>query len=132
MDREGFVAIMITTFAVFAIVMGYPLFVSILSPESKAVAISRQNPAVQTFISQDSSVKYGVGRSYVDGDGSVYRVDNNWVLIGYGGGTEKPTDGKGHYCWVVSWFDPTSIIDHVVYVYVDKDSWKIVGVEGVW
>ena len=66
---------------------------------------------------------------YVESDGSVYTVDDDWGLLKYVGGTSKPSDGNNHFCWRVHWYDPTRGLPHIVNVFVDKDSWEIVVVE---
>jgi hypothetical protein len=33
------------------------------------------------------------------------------------------------YCWIVLWHDPTTVIMHVLSVYIDKGNWKVVKIE---
>jgi hypothetical protein len=123
------VAIVVLIFAIFGAVIGYVLYISTFSPESKAVNVSRQSPVVQRFISQHPDAKCRVMQLYVNSDGSVYTVSSDWELERYVGGTGKPIDGKDHYCWEAHWYDPRSGIPYITVVYVDKDSWEIVLVE---
>jgi len=52
---------------------------------------------------------------YLTADGMVHAVDDNWKLKELlGSASDKPADGKVHYCWVVQWHDPASMIEHIV------------------
>ena len=66
---------------------------------------SQQSSVVQDYLTQHPIAKYKVMTS------------------------TKSIDGKNYDCLVVHWYDPTSVIPHIINVYVDKDSWEIVSVE---
>jgi hypothetical protein len=60
----------------------------------------------------------------------AYTVYDNWQLKGLSGSLgSPPKDGSNHYCWVVHWYDPTSIIEHIVNAFIDRDNLQIILVE---
>ena len=96
----------------------------------KIAEISKQDPRVQEYLKQHPNAKYEVRKAYLTSDGMVYFVDENWNLKELAGSAiSKPLDGKDHYCWVVHWYDPSSTIPHIVNVFIDKETLKIVLIE---
>jgi len=105
MHRKKVIAIVIVGVTIIGIALGLALRVSRILAESRAVEISRQSSVVQNYLTQHPSAKYKI-TTYI-----------------------KSIDSEDYCCWMVHWYDPTSIIPHIVNVYVDKDSWEIVSVE---
>jgi hypothetical protein len=134
MHRNRFVAIIVLILAIFGVVVGYVLYVSAFSPESKAVNVSKQSPVVQRFVSEHPKAENSVWKLYVKSNGSLYTISDEWELeTDLGRIIGKPIDGKDHYCWMVHWRDPVIGRQCMVDVYVDKDSWEIILVEeGCW
>ncbi len=94
---------------------------------AKIAEISKQDPRVQNYLKQHSNAKYKVIKAYLSSDGVVYMVDENWKPKGLGGSIAgKPIDGKDHYCWIVHWYDPSPGVPHIVDVFIDKETLKIV------
>ena len=104
MHRKKVIAIVIVGVTIIGISLGLALHVSRILAESRAAEISKQSPVVQNYLNQHPSAKSRV---------TTYTLSK---------------DGKNYHCWMVHWYDPTSIIPHIVNVYVDKDSWEIVSV----
>jgi hypothetical protein len=130
MHRKKFIAILAIVFAIVGIILAYALHVPRISADArKAVEISKQYPVVQSFLSQRPSAVYEVGKVYVESDGSVYGVSDNWEVKEHQGSLVSPIDGENHYCWAITWKDPTSRIGYSIIVCVDKDSWEIVAVQ---
>jgi len=97
------------------------------------LVISNQSSAVREYLKQHPSAQWSVMKLYVGSNGSVYTVDDSWELQRYVGGTHEPEDGKSHYCWRVHFYYRTYImIEHIINVFIDKDSWEIVLVEEDW
>ena len=132
MHRNRFIAITVVVLAIVGIAIGYVLFVSRISAESTAIEISKQSSVVQRYLSQHPNAESKVMKLYVESDGSVYTVDDDWEMKRNIGGADEPKDSKDHYCWCVHWYDSTSIIPHIVNVFVDKDSWEIVLEREAW
>jgi hypothetical protein len=63
------------------------------------ISTCKQSPAVQKYLSQHPNAECSVMKLFVKSDGSVYTIDSSWELDRYVGGTQKPRDGKDHYCW---------------------------------
>ena len=126
MHRKKVIAIVVVGVIVIGIALGLALHVSRILAESRAVEISKQSSVVQGYLSQHPNAESKVMKLYVKSDGSVYTVNDIWELKRYVGGTDKPMDGEDHYCWRVHWYDPTSIIPHIVNVFIDKDCWEII------
>jgi len=105
MQRKKVLAIVIVGVIIIGIASGLALHVSRILAESRAVETSKQSPVVRNYLNQHPSAKPRVTTA------------------------TKSTDGKNYNCWMIHWYDPTSIIPHIVNVYVDKDSWEIVSVE---
>ncbi len=102
------------------------LYVS-LSPPTDYAEISKQDPKVQRYLKQHPNAKYDVRRAYLTADGMVYAVDENWNLKRLmGSAGSEPVDGKDHYCWVVHWYDPSPGVPHIIDVFIDKETLKIV------
>ncbi len=96
---------------------------------NKIVNISKQHPDVKKYLEQYPNATYNIRRVYLTSDGLVYQVDEQWRVkdfesVGSVGG--KPVDGKDHYCWAVCWSNPEPGIEHVIVVFIDKDSYEIV------
>lgn len=116
----------------------YPKTVGHTDDEAqKLVEISKQHPSVKKYLEIHHNATCDIRRVYLASDGMVYQVDKHWKIKDFGsvasiGG--KPVDGKDHYCWVVHWYDPTPEvgIDHIVDVYIDRDSYDIVFVQEAW
>lgn len=92
--------------------------------------ISKDDPVVAKYLETHPNASYEVRRAYITADGTVYRVDEFWMITEELGTASKPSDGRDHYCWEILWYSPK--VPHVVYVYVDKDSYEIVLVEEAW
>ena len=96
--------------------------------------ISKQHPTVQNFLEVYPDAIYKISRAYLTSQGSVYQLDENWKIIddsaSSAGGT--PIDGKDHYCWVVHWYDQHRGVEHIVDVYIDRNTYKIVFVLEAW
>jgi len=138
MRRKRFFAVIATVFAVVGIALSY-VFYYYLSRnlvEVKAIRVSMQSPVVQGFVrAYYPYAKARVSKLFITGDGIVYSVDDNWELIRKeGSATNKPIDGKDHYCWKVRWYenDPTIISLITISVKVDRDTWEIVSVDVSW
>jgi len=111
-------------------ILGYLLY-SAMQPNLSE--ISKQSPRVQSYLQQHPNAKYELTKCYLATNGTVYDVDENWrpkEVRGSAG--EEPMDGKGHYCWVVHWYDPTSMIEHIINVWIDKDTLEIILVTEAW
>ncbi len=105
--------------------------------EQKLVEISIQHPYVKKYIEIHPNAIYSIRRVYLTFDGTVYEVDEDWEVKDFENVTGidgKPVDGKNHYCWVVHWsIPPPEVgIEHIVDVYIDRDSHNIVFVEEAW
>lgn len=110
MHRKKDIAIVVVGIIVIGIPLGLALHVSRILAESRAVEISKQSPIVQDFLSQYPSAKH--------------RVTTLTISV----------DSKNHHCWRVSWYDPSGfdVGEHIIWVYVDKNSWEIVSVGEAW
>jgi hypothetical protein len=95
----------------------------------EAIELSKKSPEVQGYLAFHINAECDVMKLYVKRDGNVCTVDKHWELIRYVGHSNEPSDGQDHYCWCVRWHDPTSAISHILNVFIDKDSWKIVLIE---
>lgn len=126
--------ILIVIAAVIAcVIIAYFLYNNLQSNLPDLVEISKQSAKVQSYIEQHPNAEYEVTKCYLTTNGMVHTVDENWEpkeLRGSTGG--EPMDGKDHYCWTVFWHDPTSWIEHIVNVYIDKDILEIVLVTEAW
>jgi len=130
MHRRKFIAILAIVFVIVGIILAYALHVPRISADArKAVEISKQDSVVQSDLSQHPSAVYEFNKIYVESDGSVYEVSDNWEVKEYLGSGTSPIDGGDRYCWNVHWRDPTSGVISIVSVYVDKDNWEIVAVQ---
>lgn len=113
---------------VIAVVSGYFYFSQI--HQNDLVEISKQSQVVQSYLTQHPNATHDIRKSYLTADGMAYTVYDNWQLKELSGSVgSSPKDGSNHYCWVVHWYDPTSIIGHIVNVFIDRDSSQIVVVE---
>ena len=98
--------------------------------QNNLVEISKQSQIVQSYLAQHPNATHDIRKSYLTADGMAYTVYDNWQLKELSGSVgSSPKDGSNHYCWVVHWYDPTSIIGHIVNVFIDRDSSQIVVVE---
>lgn len=123
--------LVVVAFVVVAGVVGYFWYNNSLQPD--LVEISKQSPVVRSYLEQHPNATYTVGKWYLTSDGMIYTVDYNWKSVELKGSAgEEPVDGRNHYCWAVHWNDPTSMIEHIVDVYVDKDVLKIVLITEAW
>jgi hypothetical protein len=102
----------------------------------KIVEISKEHPTVKKYLEAHPNAMYDIRRVYLTSDGLVYQVDEHWKVKDSEsvGSIDKPIDNKAHYCWVVHWYDPTPGVgvDHVIDVYIDRDSYEIVFVQEAW
>jgi hypothetical protein len=109
-------------------VLGYFYFSD--RQQDSLVEISKQSQIVQSYLNQHPKATYNIRKSYLTADGMAYTVYDNWQLKELSGSVgSSPKDGSNHYCWVVHWYDPTSIIEHIVNAFIDRDSLQIVIVE---
>jgi len=121
-------AIVLVVIVVAATVLGYFYFSRI--QQDNLIEISKQSQEVQSYLNQHPNATYNIGKSYLTADGMAYTVYDNWQLKELSGSLgSSPKDGSNHYCWVVHWYDPTSIIEHIVNVFIDRDNLQIVLVE---
>jgi uncharacterized membrane protein YebE (DUF533 family) len=98
--------------------------------QNNLVEISKQSQIVQSYLGQHPNATHDIRKSYLTADGMAYTVYDNWQLKELSGSVgSSPKDGSNHYCWVVHWYDPTSIIGHIVNVFIDRDSSQIEVVE---
>lgn len=98
--------------------------------QNNLVEISKQSQIVQSYLAQHPNATHDIRKSYLAADGMAYTVYDNWQLKELSGSVgSSPKDGSNHYCWVVHWYDPTSIIGHIVNVFIDRDSPQIVVIE---
>jgi len=114
-----------------ASVAGY--FYYLTTQQHHLIEISKQSSRVQSYLNQHPSAKCDITKRHLTADGMVHAVDDNWKLkelLGSAG--DEPADGKDHYCWVVQWYDPTSMIEHIVNVFIDRDSLEIILVTEAW
>lgn len=122
--------ILVVVAAVAFAVVGYFLYFGV---QHDLAEISKQSPTVQSYLEQHPNAEYEVTKCYLTGDGRVYAVDEDWKLKEFRGSAGgEPMDGKDHYCWLVGWHDPTSMIEHIVDVFIDKDVLEIVLVTEAW
>jgi len=111
-------------------VLGYSLY-SAMQPNLSE--ISKQSPKVQSYVQQHPDAKYEVSKCYLAANGTAYEVDEYWSPKEVvGSAVEQPIDGKDHYCWIVHWYDPTSMIEHIINVWIDKDTPEIILVTEAW
>jgi len=98
--------------------------------QNNLVEISKQSQIVQSYLAQHPNATHDIRKSYLTADGMAYTVYDNWQLKELSGSVgSSPKDGSNHYCWVVHWYDPTSIIGHIVNAFIDRDSSQIVVIE---
>ena len=91
------------------------------------VEISKQSPLVQNYLTQHPNATHNIVKSYVTSEGMLYTVYEDWELKDEAGSVgASPQDGKDHHCWIVRWYDPTSMIMHRVNVFIDRDSLQII------
>jgi len=118
-----------------AVAVGLSLYFDVWSGlggirSSDPVEISKQSATVRRYLKDHPNAEYRIDQLYLMGDGSFYLTDGNWniteLLIGT---SHSLKDGKDHYCWGVLWYDDSIVIEHVVYVYIDKDTLKILLVD---
>ena len=93
--------------------------------QSDPAEISKQSATVQNYLELHPNAEYRISKNYLMGDGMVYAVEEDWKITELLGSTDNPKDEKGHYCWVVRWYNPSGGIPYVVYVYIDRDTLKI-------
>lgn len=116
--------------AVVVTVAALGLFYFSHTQQNNMVEISKQSQIVQSYLAQHPNATHNIRRLYLTGDGMAYTVYDNWQLKELSGSAgSSPKDGSNHYCWVVHWYDPTSIIGHMVNAFIDRDSSQIVVVE---
>ena len=99
--------------------------------QSDPVEISKQSVMVQNYLELHPDAEYRIWKRYLTGDGMIYAVGGDWKITELLGSTDSPKDGKGHYCWVVSWSDPSIGIPSVVSAYIDRDTLEILVVKEV-
>jgi len=128
--RLALIVIVVAVVVAFAGIVGYYWY---NSSQPNLAEISKQSPVVQDYLNQHSKAEYMVTKCYLAANGMVYEVDENWELGELrGSASGEPVDGRDHYCWVVHWYDPTSMIEHVVDVFIDRDVLEIVLVTEAW
>lgn len=116
--------------AVVVTVAALGLFYFSHTQQNNMVEISKQSQIVQSYLAQHPNATHNIRKSYLTADGMAYTVYDNWQLKELSGSAgSSPKDGSNHYCWVVHWYDPTSIIGHIVNAFIDRDSSQIVVVE---
>jgi len=126
-----YLAIIAAVVVAVASVVGYFYYLSMW--QRHLIEISKQSSRVQSYLNQHPSAKCDITKKYLTAVGMVHAVDDDWKLkelLGSAG--DKPADGKDHYCWDVQWYDPTSMIEHIVNVFVDRDSLEMVLVTEAW
>jgi len=100
--------------------------------KSSLLEISKQSMTVQNYLTQHPNATYEIDKLYLTADGEAYSVYDNWALNKLVGDVVgEPVDGKEHFCWVVRWHDPTSMIMKRVNVFIDKNNLQIVLVEEI-
>ena len=95
--------------------------------QDNLVEISKQSPLVQNYLTQHPNATHLIAKSYITSEGILYIVYEDWELKNEAGSVgASPQDGKDHHCWIVCWYDPTSMIMHRVNVFIDRDSLQII------
>jgi len=100
----------------------------------KAVEISRRTETVQRYLDQHPDATFNVGKLYIENSTTFY-VSEDWIVLTTAGG---PVPNKisgaleGNYCWNIHWFDPKSLIPHIVNVYVDAETGEVLSVAEAW
>jgi len=109
----------------FSIAAAYLYYSSL--QQDNLVEISKQSPLVQNYLTQHPNATHNIVKSYITSEGILYTVYENWELKEQTGSVgASPQDGKDHNCWIVHWYDPTSMIMHRVTVFIDRDSLQII------
>jgi len=108
-----------------AAVIGYSYYS--YTQRNSLAEISKQSSIVQNYLNQHPNATYSIRKSYLTADGMEYTVYDNWEKKELSGSVgSSPIDGNNHYCWVVHWYDPKSMIIHTVNVFIDRDTLQII------
>jgi len=99
-----------------------------------AVEISRRTETVQHYLDQHPGATFNLSKLYTE-NSTIFYVSEDWIVLTIAGGPvpEKVTGVlEGNYCWNIHWFDPKSVIPHIVNVSVDVETGEVLSVAEVW
>jgi hypothetical protein len=100
----------------------------------EAVEISRRTETVQRYLDQHPDATFNLGKLYVE-NLTVFYVSEDWIVLTIAGGpVPKKVSGvlEGNYCWNIHWYDPQSLIPHIVNVFVDVETGEVLSVTEAW
>jgi len=101
---------------------------------AEAVEISKRTETVQHYLDQHPDATFNLGRLYIE-NSTIFHISEDWIVLTIAAGpVPQKVSGvlEGNYCWNIHWFDPKSVIPHIVNVFVDVETGEVLSVGEAW